>query len=55
MEEFVAQRNGRSVCRKGQLTQKERKQLLVWGGLFFITLVFLVYLFVRLHGLVPEI
>jgi hypothetical protein len=49
----VAQRNGKTMNRKRQLSPKELKQLTLWGGLLFIIFLGLVYFLVSTGAIIP--
>ena len=49
----MAQRNAKTMNRKRQLSPRELKQLLLWGGLLFIIFLALVYFLVSTGTIIP--
>lgn len=54
VERIVAQRNVASK-HSGQLSARERKQLLVWGGVLFTLFLGILYLLVGTGSIIPRI
>jgi type II secretory pathway component PulM len=54
MEGIVAQRNAASR-HNGQLTAREKKQLLVWGGVFFILFLGILFLLIGTGSIIPRL